>query len=120
MWTTWVGTAPLKSTSLGWGSGEAGERTIYNTWCPATAPHWEPRAGRVLYGILFMAENMRTEKNSEHLNMKSIHRALFHHKKNMYPERRFENHRLLGFEANVYYLRPAEGHSCSINFQEVD
>lgn len=85
----------------------------------ATAPHWEPGQGESSIASYLWLEKMRTEKNSEHLNMKSIHRALFHHKKNMYPERRFENHRLLGFEANVH-LRPAEGHSCSINFQEVD
>ena len=119
MWTTWVGTAPLKSTSLGWGSSEAGKRTVYNTWCLPPPCTGNPGQGESSIASYLWLEKMRTEKNSEHLNMKSIHRALFHHKKNMYPERRFENHRLLGFEANVH-LRPAEGHSCSINFQEVD
>lgn len=55
---------------------------------------------------------------SEHLNTESIH-GVFHEKKKMYHDRRFEHHRLLGSEAH-FYLSTAESHYCSINFQEAD
>lgn len=94
----------------GWGKGCSASPT------PGTS------AGTALQYILIMdRENQKGEKALTSTGNQSI--EPFHQekkkKKKMYPERRFEIHRLLGFEANLY-LRPAESHYCSINLQEVD
>ena len=99
--------------SQSWGKGHGQHTTS------ASTPHRKSNAGPARQYLLIVGrENEKREKSCKHLNFKSIHGA-FCQKKKMYRESRFENHRLLGFEANPC-LSTAESHSCPINFQEVD
>lgn len=91
-----------------------GPFTAHNVLLPphASIQHRENTPVHLNYG----KRKQKERKISEHLNFKSTHIAL-RQKKKMYLQRRFENHRLLGFEANLYF-NTAENHYCPINFRK--
>lgn len=96
------------------GFSQAGEGATHNTET-ASAPCQESKAGRAFSTLDYHKGKREDRKTPQHLCLKSIQGA-FHQKKS---DRRCENHKFVGFEANLY-LSTAESHYCPINFQEVD